>query len=239
MFPSAGPFISSIVKKLLDFSDYKYQKSLISRLDCVQEFQVVSIFDKNRVHNYMAKIASLLFTNTKYDPGVLELVGTHDDGSYVTTRQSCVANKWISIGIGNHFEFERELFNRGNDVFGFDAQIGHLSKQSKGIRMTRRNWGSQNSESFMTMQAMMDKAGIDGNQEWNLKFDIEGAEWKLLNQVYSLENLPTVIACELHNLIPRLNDQDLDLRVNELSKLQTLYEPVFVKPNNYSAYVVN
>ncbi len=239
MFPSAGPLISLIVKKLLDFSDYKYQKSLISRLDCVQEFQVVSMYDKNRVQSYLTEIASLLFANTKYDPEVLELVGTNDDGSYVTTKQSCMTNKWISIGIGNHFEFEQELFNRGNLVYGFDAQIGHLSKQSQGIRMTRKNWGLQNLDSSMTMQAMMEEAGIDGDQEWNLKFDIEGAEWRLLSQIYSLENLPSVIACELHDLIPRLNDQDLDLRVKELSKLNSLYEPIFVKPNNYSAYVVS
>lgn len=239
VFPSAGNILSLLVKKLLDFSDYKYQKSLISRLDYLQEFQIVSMLNKNSVQSYLIEIAGLLFANTKYDPAVLELVGTHDDGSYVTTKHSCVRSLWISIGIGNHFEFEQELFNRGNIVYGFDAQIGHLTKQSQGIRMTKKNWGLENSDSYMTLEAMLDEANIGKNHEWNLKFDIEGAEWNLLSQIFSLENLPCVIVCELHNLLPRLNDDNLDLQVSILTKLTNLYEPIFVKPNNYSAYVLS
>jgi hypothetical protein len=239
IFPGAGNIISSIVRKFLDFSDYKYQKSLVSRLDLTQEFQLVSSYDTNRVRSYICEIAQILFENSKYDPEVLELVGTRNDGSYVTTKQSCIENKWISVGIGSHFEFEQELFSRGNLVHGFDAQIGIVPKQSRGIRMTRKNWGFQNSDSTMTLKAMLVESGIDANEEWNLKFDIEGAEWNLLSQIHSLEKLPNVIICELHNLIPRLNDQSLNLRLKELSKLNALYEPVFVKPNNYSAYVMS
>lgn len=239
IFPCAGNIISSIVKKFLNFSDYKYQKSLISRLDCVQEFEIAKLCDENQIQNYLSEIAQILFTNSKYDPDVLELIGTKNDGSYVTTKQSCIENKWISIGIGNHFEFEQELFKRGNLVFGFDAQIGNIPKQSRGIRMIRKNWGLQNSDSTITLKAMLNEAGIDRKQEWNLKFDIEGAEWTLLNQIHSLENHPNVITCELHNLIPRLNDEILNLRVEELTKLSALYEPIFVKPNNYSAYVIS
>lgn len=187
----------------------------------------------------MKAVADILFINTSYDPESLALIGSNSDGSYVTSKESSMGKKWISIGIGSHFEFEQALSSLGNHVNGYDLQIGKFPKKSQEFRITRTNWGTINSKTLKTLKMMIEESGIDVNEKWNLKFDIEGAEWDLLDQIYLLENPPVIIACELHNLVPRFNDQTLDLKIKNLTELDARYEAIFVKPNNYSAYILS
>ena len=49
--------------------------------------------------------------------------------------------------------------------------------------------------------------------------------------------MPQIIVGEFHELIPRFNDFNLNNRLDLIKQLHEHYNPVFVKANNYSAYV--
>jgi hypothetical protein len=155
----------------------------------------------------------------------------------VTTSESIISKKWVAIGIGSHFQFEEELAKLGNDVYGFDFNITKKLISNKRIKLIKKYWGSIDSKSSITLESIFEVAGILQSDEWNLKFDIEGSEWHLINQIFAQSNMPKIIVGEFHQLIPRFNDSNLDNRQHLLKQLHEHYNPVFVKANNYSAYV--
>jgi hypothetical protein len=99
-------------------------------------------------------------------------------------------------------------------------------------------WGSINEKKKSTLIPLTKMLTFAKNMEgfsdhWNLKFDIEGGEWKCLDQITKLKNKPAVIVCELHFLIW---SEIKDNRFNHLSELLSFYKICFSKGNNYSQY---
>jgi len=230
--------ISTLMRKLLDFTDYKYQKLLIDNNYVVQDFQLAMRLESDRVLDYLNNLSRFIFEQNAGNFESLVLVGDSLDGSYVTTSESIISKKWVAIGIGGHCQFEQELAKLGNDVYGIDLNITKKLISNKRIKLIKKYWGSMDSNSLITLGSLLQVAGISQSDEWNLKFDIEGSEWHLINQIFSQSNLPKIIVGEFHHLIPRYSDSNLDNRQNLLKQLHEHYNPVFVKANNYSAYVV-
>jgi|GEM_PF-7104067 len=235
--PGMAKLISTLMRKLLDFTDYKYQKLLIDNNYVVQDFQLAMRLESDRVLDYLNNLGRYIFEQNTCNFENLVLVGNSLDGSYVTTSESIISKKWVAIGIGSHFQFEEELAKLGNDVYGFDFNITKKLISNKRIKLIKKYWGSIDSNSSITLESIFEVAGILQSDEWNLKFDIEGSEWHLINQIFAQSNMPKIIVGEFHQLIPRFNDSNLDNRQNLLKQLYEHYNPVFVKANNYSAYV--
>ena len=235
--PGMAKLISTLMRKLLDFTDYKYQKLLIDNNYVVQDFQLAMRLESDRVLDYLNNLGRYIFEQNTCNFENLVLVGNSLDGSYVTTSESIISKKWVAIGIGSHYQFEEELAKLGNDVYGFDFNITKKLISNKRIKLIKKYWGSIDSKSSITLRSIFQVAGISHSDEWNLKFDIEGSEWHLINQIFAQSNMPKIIVGEFHQLIPRFNDSNLDNRQNLLKQLHEHYNPVFVKANNYSAYV--
>jgi len=235
--PGMAKLISTLMKKLLDFSDYKYQKLLINNNSIVQDFELAMKLESDRIVTYLKTLGQYIFEPNAYDSDQLVLVGNSLDGSYVTTSESILSKKWVAIGIGSHFQFEEELAKKGNRVYGFDLNITKKKGLNRRIKLIKKNWGDLDSSSSITLGSILQVAGISNFDEWNLKFDIEGSEWRLLNQIFTQSNLPKIVVGEFHELIPRFNDFNLNNRLDLIKQLYLHYNPVFVKANNYSAYV--
>jgi hypothetical protein len=167
------------------------------------------------------------------------LIGESKDGSYATTLNSIKNKIWITVGIGSHYEFEYELVNLGVTVFGFDLNISKSRKVPENLNLIEKFWGTSDTKNSMTMNSMLSLAKVSSGTEWCLKFDIEGAEWELLDQVLNVANMPKFIVCELHDLVPRNDDAFVRVKLANLKKLSEFYVPIFIKPNNYSAYVIH
>ena len=235
--PGMAKLCSILMRKLLDFTDYKYQKLLINNINIIEDFELAMRFENSKILGYLKNLGRYIFEQKAYDSANLVLIGNSLDGSYVTTSDSIISKKWVAIGIGSHFQFEKELAKLGNEVYGFDFNITKKFISNKRIKLIKKYWGSLDSNSLITLESIFEVAGILQSDEWNLKFDIEGSEWHLINQIFAQGNLPKIIVGEFHQLIPRFNDSNLDNRQNLLKQLYEHYNPVFVKANNYSAYV--
>jgi hypothetical protein len=235
--PGMAKLISTLMKKLLDFSDYKYQKLLINNNNVVQDFELAMRLESDRILTYLKTLGKYIFEHKASDSDQLVLIGNSLDGSYVTTSESILSKKWVAIGIGSHFQFEEELAKQGNSVYGFDLNITKKIRLNRRIKLIKKNWGDMDSSSSITLGSILQVAGISNSDEWNLKFDIEGSEWRLINQIFTQSNLPQIIVGEFHELIPRFNDFNLNNRLDLIKQLHEHYNPVFVKANNYSAYV--
>jgi hypothetical protein len=210
---------------------------LINNNNVVQDFELAMRLENDRTLGYLITLGQYIFEHKAYDSEKLVLIGNSLDGSYVTTSKSILSKKWVAIGIGSHFQFEEELAKQGNSVYGFDLNITKKLRLNKRIKLIKKNWGDMDSNSSITLGSILQVAGISNSDEWNLKFDIEGFEWHLINQIFTQSNLPQIIVGEFHELIPRFNDFNLNNRLNLIKQLHEHYNPVFVKANNYSAYV--
>ena len=107
-----------------------------------------------------------------------------------------------------------------------------------------KGWGSKNEcnseSSLISLNRMVKLASnntLNFNADWCLKFDIEGNEWKCLDQLEQIKNKPSVIVCELHGLLWG-SPISKSFKVKEL--LQLLLNDYFIcyfNGNNYSPYL--
>lgn len=238
LIPKLAELLPTLVRKFLDFSDYKHQKHLIKNIELQNEFSIAEQINSEQIQNYFKTINSTLFESGDGARPQMVLIGGHEDGAYVTNIESTQSTNWICVGLGSHFQFELELVRLGNKVLGFDQNIGSNYQSSKNLEFHNMHWDVFDSDKSITLNSMLNKAELKEGENWCLKFDIEGAEWKVWSQVMDLENKPQTIVCELHDLIPRYKDKSLQYKITKLADLAQFYIPIFVKPNNYSAYVV-
>jgi hypothetical protein len=239
-FPILRSALRKTITKLLNLTDYKYQKSLISKIELLNEFQLVKYFTPNHVKNYFHDLQEELFSRIDLGFTELHLVGGHEDGGYVVPADFHLSSTWVTLGIGSHFDFEIELARSGCIVFGFDTNIGKAQQPlPSGLHFKKLNWSNEPREGCISLQDMLSEARINESSAWNMKIDIEGSEWKLLPEVLALHNRPKVIACELHDFIPRYGKSSFDReRVAVLRAFAEFYDVVFLKGNNYSPYLI-
>jgi hypothetical protein len=118
--------------------------------------------------------------------------------------------------------------------------IGKFRNLDSNLTLTKKFWGKTDSDQEVTLHTMCSQARIGKEDAWGFKFDIEGNEWNVMGQIDRLDNPPSFIACELHDLIPNLRNLDsLDHKLGVLKLFSVIYSPVFSKGNNYSAHVIH
>ena len=239
LFPGLIPVFQATAHKLLNFTDYKYQKQQINNLNIIRDFSILDCIEADLVKLYFNELDAILLSCSKNSINEMVLIGETKDGAYAITSNSINNKIWITVGIGSHYEFENELANRGITVFGFDLNIGKSRKVPENLNLIKKFWGISDTMNSITLNSMLSLANISNGTEWCLKFDIEGSEWELIDQVLNVANMPKIIVCELHDLVPRNDDTYIQDKLAKLKKLSESYIPIFVKPNNYSAYVIH
>jgi hypothetical protein len=227
--------------KLLDFSDYKNTRNRISSIEVELEFRKIEGLYSQTVNQYFLELSSIIFPipNVSYS-NHLRLSGGRSDGGYAISADLNFCQKWITAGLGSHIDFETELANHGCSVFGVDMNIGKFRNLNRNLTLTKKFWGKTDSGQELTLSSMYSQARIGKEDTWGFKFDIEGNEWNLMGQIDSLDNPPSFIACELHNLVPNSRNLDsLDQKLEVIKLFSEKYSPVFSKGNNYSAHVIH
>jgi hypothetical protein len=94
------------------------------------------------------------------------------------------------IGLGFNYNFENESVRAGCTLAA--------KTLDKKVRWFKHGWGDGSELDSGDIEHLLDKAGIDSNVEWNLKFDIEGSERLLFSQFTSSHlnfKLSGVITC--------------------------------------------
>jgi len=238
-FPFLDGFFRWAVPRLLDFSSYPYLKGKIAKLEFERNLSYQYIQNKSQMDLYHCKILDILSTeNSSYSEMVR--LGSPNDGGYVIPSITQIKSPWITIGLGFNTSFENDLILLGTRVDSFDHTIAYRPRNlHKSVKWHKIGFGESNELDLMNLKDIIAKSQIDSEYDWNLKFDIENAEWDLLPEILKLKDdnkLPVIIVSELHQMIWNGSNE---FKANLLNELSVEYFPVAVNGNNYSPLFVS
>jgi hypothetical protein len=234
-FPIAARIFSFVMPRLLDFSSYPLHKGKVARLERERQMNIESINFGAAVNNFHKSILSLL-TPTHSNYSELKRVGAVRDGGYQIPIIEETKYSWITVGLGFNCHFENEISSLGSKVHTFDHTIPWApSSLSKHVKWNKIGWGHGDQDSLATIENIRKIADHDLAEGWNLKFDIENAEWSLISQLFHMdgfESLPSIITCELHELLWK---PGCEYKLKVLRELRNHYFPIHLHGNNFSA----
>ena len=113
------------------------------------------------------------------------LIGNHEDGSYVMLDDFKNIKIAYSIGIDGLIQFDKALADKGIDVYMYDHTIDKLPYENEKFHWKKIGIGGNNdrTSNIQTLTDMMKDNGHLNEKNIILKIDVEGPEWKSLNDV--------------------------------------------------------
>jgi hypothetical protein len=234
-FPVTARFFRFVMPRMLDFSSYPLYKGKIARLERERQVQIESLNNQVGMQKFHKNILSQLIPPFPFF-AELRRVGADRDGGYFIPLIEEAKEPWITIGLGFNCHFENEIAALGSKVDTFDHTIPWSPKSlSKLVKWNKIGWGNEEQENVKTISQIRRVAGHVLSDGWNLKFDIENAEWSLIVQLFedlNNDSLPNIITCELHELLWK---PGCDYKVSVLENLRIHYTPIHLHGNNFSA----
>ncbi len=161
-------------------------------------------------------------------------VGNDYDGGYVLPAIALQCDAVLSIGVGPDVSFDLDLAVRGARVAQFDHTVDRPPTPHANFSFHKRGWGTKTEGDFLSFGDILDDFSRLSPRRALLKFDIEGAEYDVINAM-DVGQLQTfeVIVCEFHDF-QRLSEPDFYHRARIcLEKLNTLHTAVHLHANNY------
>jgi hypothetical protein len=139
--------------------------------------------------------------------------------------------------LGFNCDFENDLARNNNKVTTFDHTVPkRLRNLERSVSWEKIGWGEEGiSEDLKNISTLVKIAGYE-DKDWCLKFDIEGNEWPVINQITSLSKMPKLILSELHDLLWFNNTIKQNLMKSSLHELSKYYDVFYHHGNNFSAY---
>ena len=112
-------------------------------------------------------------------------MGDRTDGSYVILNDFENIKIAYSIGIRDIIQFDKALADRGIDVYMYDHTNTKLPYENEKFHWKKIGLGGteQRSSYIQTLEDMMKENGHLKENNMILKIDIEGNEWKPLNEL--------------------------------------------------------
>lgn len=166
----------------------------------------------------------------------LQRYGSPNDGGYVLPRSLIEQTTGVvSIGIGDNNDVDIALAILGLKVEAWDHTVTALPRQHELITFHRNGVGNPNFDSrLVSIDQLVAESFPDDRMNLTLLIDVEGAEWEALEAcaLATLERF-SLIAIEAHDLGDLVIDSSLQIAV--LQRLNSVFVPVAVHANNYSA----
>lgn len=239
VFPVLKSLFRIVVPKLLDFSDFKLLKNAVNKLETQHSINYVSIMMPN-VFGRRLEILSWLILRPEIKENLIRL-GSNGDGGYFVPRNHLTSH-WLCFGLGQNTSFESDLSEKGAKVSGFDHTLASKPKSlKKNVNYVPKGWGLSDSRTFTTLSSAIEnhvkafQTDPDFDAGFCLKFDIEGNEWELIQEIEKVSSLPLVIVCELHNLLSSSPERWTKIE-ESLEVFKAHYRVIYSKGNNYSAH---
>lgn len=239
IFPGLRRLLRLVIPKLLDFSNIKFIQSSVTKLETQHSINYMTIFDPEF---FRRKISMLkwLIQNSNYSSSLVRLGGA-GDGGYLVPKVYLDTN-WLCFGLGQNIRFENDLVKAQGRVSGFDHTLaGRPRELNRAVNFVPKGWGLTDSNELLALSSaiVQHRNTFPSKEEktfnYCLKFDIEGNEWNLIQEIAKGDQLPDVIICELHNLLSSAPEYWKKIE-ESLNILRLHYESIFSKGNNYSAH---
>lgn len=210
------------------------QEGIIRRINRIENIlpQITIIDDRNLESDISAKIS--LLNPVNIDGINLQRFGSLTDGGYVVSEwDSKLKSILISIGIGDNYEFEKQMSNLVSIVYSYDHTIEDLPDNYRNLLNFRRVGLSYKDDNrFTTLESIYTDVSIDIYNHRILKMDIEGNEWDILNKIES------IFLAKIDQLIIEFHDlcetEDHQYQVKVIEKILETHVPIYWHCNNHS-----
>jgi hypothetical protein len=166
-------------------------------------------------------------------------IGNDWDGGYVVPQTVLECDAVVSIGVGPDVSFDLVLAQRGAHILQFDHTVEATPQQHANFHFEKLGWGRVTDGDLLSFDDIHARLMAFQPRHALLKFDIEGAEYEVLDATRT-EHLADfeVIACEIHD-IERLGDPAFFAGMESaLRKLTTHHVPVHLHANNYQSVIL-
>ena len=112
-------------------------------------------------------------------------MGNIHDGSYVMLDDFENIKIAYSLGIDGEIQFDKALADKGIDVYMYDHTIEKLPYENEKFHWKKIGIGGNNdrNNNIQTLTDMMKDNGHLNEKNMILKIDVEGPEWKALNDI--------------------------------------------------------
>jgi len=182
----------------------------------------------------MIKLRSLLIPKTDKIQCALKRFGSENDGGYLLFKDIRLSTDLLSFGIGDNLDFEKEMAPFVNRILAFDGSIDKLPSDVLGLEFRNKYVGDITSINTVCITDIIPEMKSD---YLILKIDIEGAEWRVLNQLSDthLERFDQIVG-EFHGLSSLKSNQEIMERIHILERLHAKFTLINSHPNNWSPY---
>lgn len=160
-------------------------------------------------------------------------LGKKYDGGYVLLDDFAEDMKVYSFGINNDVSFDKDLAERGLQIYMYDHTITGLPQQHANFHFYKTGIShiDEPENSKLSMKTLISNNGDLGNNRLILKMDVEGAEWEFLENTPSeILNQFLQITFELHRLTDIAHKEQI---INCLNKLNMTHQAVWIHANNF------
>lgn len=160
-------------------------------------------------------------------------LGKRFDGGYVLLDDFSCDMKVYSFGISNDVSFEKELANRGLQIYMYDHTIAGLPEEHEHFHFYRTGIShiDELTNCKLSMETLLKNNSDLGNKRLILKMDVEGAEWDFLEHTSSeILSQFLQITFELHRLTDSGNSEQI---IHCLNKINKTHQAVWIHANNF------
>lgn len=160
-------------------------------------------------------------------------LGKAYDGGYVLLDDFAEDMRVYSFGIFNDASFEKDLAERGLQIYMYDHTIVGLPEKHDHFHFNKTGIShiDEPENSKLSMKTLLSNNGDLGNNRLILKMDVEGAEWDFLENTPSeILNQFLQITFELHRLT---DGAHAERNIRCLNKLNMTHQVVWIHANNF------
>ena len=169
------------------------------------------------------------------------LIGEKRDGGYVLLDDFKNIKIAYSFGISNNIHFDKELADKGIDVYMYDHTINQLPFNNSRFHWKKIGISGKKFENeyLKTLEDIIIENGHSLEKNMILKMDVEHYEWLSLFELKDdILKQFKYIAIEFH-FINRKDKNEVKLYYNVLKKLQKTHQSFYFRCNASRSNIVN
>lgn len=193
----------------------------------------ISTHDKaviqKRLTSFLELINNSLILNSS-----LKRFGSSNDGGYLLYPKIDSEVSVISCGIGDNASFDFEISKKVKNVFMFDHTVNEPTDLKSNMFFFKLGVDDKTSKTHISLKDIIAKNQITKSI---LKLDIEGMEWKIIDELdIDLLLIFDQVIVEFHNLFDIALEDKSKLYFRVLNKLSLHYKILNIHPNNWSEF---
>lgn len=168
--------------------------------------------------------------------GRMVRIGRDFDGGYVMLDKGLSATVAYSLGISDDVSWDLDMAERGCDLFQYDHTINRLPRDHVNFHWHKLGIGprSASNRELKSLSQVLDDNGHSERSDLILKMDIEGSEWRTIEEETSETlNKFSQLVIEFHWLTHLYDPNHLRRFVDTLDKINLTHRVVHVHANNY------